>query len=41
VHLAHRLGVDPCSLISSLQTDQRRYTHAHDDTKSGDRTSPS
>jgi transcriptional regulator with XRE-family HTH domain len=29
-HLADRLGVDPCSLLPSRPSDQRRYTHAHD-----------
>jgi transcriptional regulator with XRE-family HTH domain len=30
-HLADRLGVDPCRLLPSRPSDQRRYTHAHGD----------
>jgi transcriptional regulator with XRE-family HTH domain len=29
-HLAERLGIDPCLLLPSRPTNQRRYTHAHD-----------
>ncbi len=36
-HLANRLGVDPCSLLPSRPGGQRRYTHAHDDTRTFDR----
>jgi len=36
-HMANRLGVDPRNLLPSRPSDQRRYTHAHDDTHTLDR----